>query len=126
MTVTETCPHCGTESTITSWNIAENGLVAHCPRCGKTMMLCSECEARCNWDEASGGCKQQCLESAPVPVGYWNEKPKEFFVWEPEDWSPAEWAVLCKVCRLPADRTERIVLHASAIEYYIKKEDLKK
>ena len=40
---------------------------------------------------------------------------------EPEDWTPDEWKTLCKVSgQLPADRTERIVLHISAVETYVR------
>ena len=40
---------------------------------------------------------------------------------EPEDWSRQEWSTLCKLCSLPADRAERIVLHVGEMESYIGK-----
>lgn len=51
--------------------------------------------------------------------GYHDEQISEKFVWEPGDWTAKEWAVLCKICGLPVDRTDRIVLHASEAEFYI-------
>ena len=51
--------------------------------------------------------------------GYHDEPITEAFVWEPKDWTAEEWAILCKICGLPADRTDRIVLHASESEFYI-------
>lgn len=51
--------------------------------------------------------------------GYSRELLKEPFIWEPEDWTPEEWDTLCKVCGLPPDNTERIVLRASEVEYFI-------
>lgn len=43
----------------------------------------------------------------------------EMLIWEPEDWTADEWATLCKASGVPADRTERIVLHVNQIECYI-------
>lgn len=51
--------------------------------------------------------------------GYHDEHITEKFIWEPEDWTSEEWAVLCKICGLPTDKTDRIVLRASEVEYYI-------
>lgn len=51
--------------------------------------------------------------------GYSRELLKEPFIWEPEDWTPEEWDTLCKVCGLPPDNTERIVLRASEVEYFL-------
>ena len=39
--------------------------------------------------------------------------------WDPEDWSPEEWKALCKIFGLPPGMTERMVLHASELEYAI-------
>lgn len=50
--------------------------------------------------------------------GYQKFVEKEPIILESEDWTPAEWATLCKLCRLPVDRTERIVIHASEIECF--------
>lgn len=43
----------------------------------------------------------------------------EPFIWEPEDWTFEEWAVLCKLCDLPAEQTRRILLRAGEIEYFL-------
>ncbi len=51
---------------------------------------------------------------------------EEMNVLEPEDWSPAEWEALCKLCGLPAHRTERIVLRLKSIECYINPEEKSK
>ena len=51
--------------------------------------------------------------------GQKKENLEEPFIWEPEDWTSEEWAVLCKVCDLPPVQTERIVLHASVLESYV-------
>lgn len=51
--------------------------------------------------------------------GYSRELLKEPFIWELEDWTPEEWDTLCKVCGLPPDNTERIVLRASEVEYFL-------
>ena len=53
--------------------------------------------------------------------GYKREKCNEPFILEPEDWTPEEWKALCKLCVLPEALTERIVIHASEIESYVKK-----
>lgn len=51
--------------------------------------------------------------------GYSRELLSEPFIWEPEDWTPEEWDTLCKICGLPPDNTERIVLRASEVEYFL-------
>ena len=58
--VTEVCPECGTENTI-SWDVADAGYRAYCPHCGVMMLLCSECEDRCGWKD--GQCRH-----VPPPV----------------------------------------------------------
>lgn len=57
----------------------------------------------------------------PVKEGYYKEAVVEPLILEPEDWSRREWATLCKLCGLPADRAERIVLHVGEMESYIGK-----
>ena len=56
--VTEVCPHCEWEITLT-WNVEEDGYQIYCPNCGKVMMLCSMCDGTdggvCDWSEK--GCK---------------------------------------------------------------------
>ena len=56
--VTELCPHCEREITVI-WNTESDGLQIFCPNCGKSIMLCSMCDARdgkpCDWTEK--GCK---------------------------------------------------------------------
>lgn len=61
------------------------------------------------------------LEASEEPVkgGYHKEAVVEPLILEPEDWSRREWATLCKLCGLPADRAERIVLHVGEMESYI-------
>lgn len=58
----------------------------------------------------------------PVKEGYHKETVAEPLILELEDWSKREWATLCKLCGLPADRAERIVLHVGEMESYIGKE----
>ena len=50
-TVVEVCPHCESENEIV-WDVEKEGLKAYCPRCGRKMMLCSECHMlhnHCDW-----------------------------------------------------------------------------
>lgn len=59
-TVTECCPHCDTEVTV-KWLPSEDGHSIYCPKCGKRIMLCSECPARdgdmeCDWLEKEPPC----------------------------------------------------------------------
>ena len=54
-TVTESCPHCDTEVSV-KWLPSEDGHSIYCPKCGKRIMLCSECPAidedfTCDWTE---------------------------------------------------------------------------
>ena len=57
--VTECCPHCDREITV-SWNVEQDGYQIFCPNCGFPIMLCSMCDARdgkvCDWAEIKG-CK---------------------------------------------------------------------
>ncbi len=59
------------------------------------------------------------MSRSELKYGYSKDHPCEPLIWEPEDWSPAEWTVLCRVCGLPADKTERIVLNIDTIESYV-------
>lgn len=53
--VTEYCPHCDREITV-SWNVEQDGYQIFCPNCGETIMLCSMCDQKpCDWTE--NGCK---------------------------------------------------------------------
>ena len=59
--VTEYCPHCNEEITL-EWDVKENGYQAFCARCGRKLMLCSEClyeEDLCDWSEETGYCYRQ-------------------------------------------------------------------
>ena len=65
--VTETCPHCDGEITL-SWDVQLAGYRIHCPVCGEKIMLCDEClhaddnEGRyCDWNKC-GGCFRQYKE----------------------------------------------------------------
>lgn len=58
--VTEFCPHCETEQTI-SWDVTKRGYKAFCPSCGKELLLCSECDGskecgHCDWSKETGCC----------------------------------------------------------------------
>ena len=59
-TVTECCPHCDTEVSV-KWLPSEDGHSMYCPKCGKRIMLCSECPATddeftCDWTEDKTPC----------------------------------------------------------------------
>lgn len=59
-TVTECCPHCDTEVSV-KWLPSEDGHSIYCPKCGKRIMLCSECPAiddefTCDWTEDKTPC----------------------------------------------------------------------
>lgn len=59
-TVTEYCPHCDTEVTV-KWLPSVDGHSIYCPKCGKRIMLCSECpvtddEFTCDWAENKTPC----------------------------------------------------------------------
>lgn len=66
--VTEVCPHCDSEVTMI-WNVAERGLKAFCPVCGKRLMLCSECPATtergaaCDYDSKTDTCNATRLKN---------------------------------------------------------------
>ena len=58
--VTEVCPHCEREVTVT-WNPEEDGYQIFCPQCGERIMLCSACmdasdntRHKCDWDDVKG------------------------------------------------------------------------
>jgi hypothetical protein len=58
--VTEVCPHCESEVTMT-WNVLIDGYKAFCPYCGKRLMLCDVCLHRegggkCDYDNKSDRC----------------------------------------------------------------------
>lgn len=56
--VTEKCPECGTENTI-EWSVIKEGYQAFCPKCGRPMMLCSEClldSGFCDWESDTSLC----------------------------------------------------------------------
>lgn len=60
--VTEFCPHCEREITMT-WDTDTDGFKAFCPHCGKRLMLCDECRhctnapAFCDYDSKTDGCQ---------------------------------------------------------------------
>ncbi len=59
--ITEFCPHCNEEITM-EWDVKGNGYQAFCARCGRKLMLCSEClckEDFCDWSEETGYCYRQ-------------------------------------------------------------------
>lgn len=60
--VTEVCPWCDKEITMT-WNTDARGYKAFCPVCGKRLMLCDECMhsedySGCDYDSATDSCKR--------------------------------------------------------------------
>ena len=63
--VTEWCPHCESEITMT-WDVQSMGYKAFCPVCGERLMLCDECQHsgpngeytdRCNYDSKTDTCR---------------------------------------------------------------------
>lgn len=58
--VTEFCPHCESEITMT-WDTETYGYKAYCPVCGKRLMLCSACHddtnGSCNYNTMSDTCR---------------------------------------------------------------------
>lgn len=50
--------------------------------------------------------------------GYHKLRMVEPLILEPEDWTPNEWAVLCKLCGLRVGPAERIVLHVETMEFF--------
>lgn len=53
-----------------------------------------------------------------IKNGYHKLSLVEPLILEPEDWSAAEWATLCKICDLPVGPAQRIVLHISTMEFF--------
>lgn len=53
--VTEMCPHCESEITMT-WDVHSRGYKAFCPVCGERLMLCDECQHSGADGEYAGGC----------------------------------------------------------------------
>ena len=53
-----------------------------------------------------------------IKNGYHKLSLIEPLILEPEDWSAAEWATLCKICDLPVGPTQRIVLHINTMEFF--------
>ncbi len=53
-----------------------------------------------------------------IKNGYHKLNLIEPLILEPEDWTAAEWATLCKICDLPVGPTERIVLHVGTMEFF--------
>lgn len=61
--VTEVCPHCESEIEM-HWDTDERGYEAHCPVCGKRLMLCDEClhseEGNfCDYDSETDSCHRR-------------------------------------------------------------------
>lgn len=54
--VTEVCPHCDSEISLT-WDVEKDGYKVFCPKCGKEMMLCGYCPIRdkCDFETDSDG-----------------------------------------------------------------------
>lgn len=71
-TVTEACPNCGAENSISDWSLEKDGLTAYCPRCGNLMMLCSECDDRCSWSPEKNRCDKFEKEESNVGDGRGN------------------------------------------------------
>lgn len=67
--VTEACPHCGAEITMT-WDTDAQGFEVFCPSCGKRLMLCDEClhdeshNGSCNYSSETGTCFRRCKSVA--------------------------------------------------------------
>lgn len=60
--VTEVCPHCEREVTMT-WDVLTDGFKAFCPFCGGRLMLCDECQhcevdpVCCDYDRETDSCQ---------------------------------------------------------------------
>ena len=60
--VTEVCPHCESEITMT-WDVAQAGYKAFCPVCGERLMLCDMClhpegeGGSCDYDSETDACE---------------------------------------------------------------------
>ena len=66
--VTEWCPHCESEITMT-WDVQSMGYKAFCPVCGNRLMLCDECRQLggvCDYNGETDTCKYN-TSSAPQP-----------------------------------------------------------
>ena len=61
--VTELCPYCLEEVSFL-WDVQESGWRAFCPVCGEVMMLCSECDKRCDWDDKTRSCHKTSFDGA--------------------------------------------------------------
>lgn len=90
------------------------------PESKKESGVCKDSKGECR---CSGGCMAKLQSAAQrsqekMP-GYHQDEIREPLIWEHEDWSADEWKVLCKICGLPAEKTERIVLRASEVEYFV-------
>lgn len=63
--VTEPCPHCDVEVTMT-WDTSVDGYKAFCPFCGKRLMLCDAClhegNGDCDYDSKYDCCKHNIRE----------------------------------------------------------------
>lgn len=60
------------------------------------------------------------MRQAVRKVGYRRLSQREPVILVPGNWTREEWAVLCKLSGLPADRTERIVLHIREMAAHIR------
>lgn len=70
--VTEVCPHCEQEVTMT-WDVDWDGFKAFCPYCGKRLMLCDEClhsehGGNCDYDRRTDSCKFNPLVKQKEPA----------------------------------------------------------
>ena len=64
--VTEWCPHCESEITMT-WDVESMGYKAFCPVCGERLMLCDECRhteepTPCDYDSKTDTCHRMKKE----------------------------------------------------------------
>lgn len=76
-TVTELCPHCMNEITMT-WDTDKLGFKAFCPVCGKRLMLCDECMhiedgGVCNYDSKRDCCKHNRNLSAKLAAAQYGD-----------------------------------------------------
>lgn len=94
-----------------SWSTEVREWLTHCE------------ERRCNIpnlaDDTSTLRTTACRD---VIYGYQKFVEREPLILETEDWTSVEWTTLCRLCHLPVDRTERIVINASEIECFINEE----
>lgn len=78
--VTEWCPHCESEITMT-WDVESMEYTAFCPVCGELLMLCDECQHRtpegrctddCDYDSRTSLCRfnqNHKADNGNVPAG---------------------------------------------------------